>query len=231
MFLNFSLFAGVLASATHVISGPDHLAAVTPLAVESKKKAWKVGLAWGLGHVMGMLVIGLLFLLFKDYIPVDEISGYSEKLVGLILIIIGLWVFYKIFRKDKNQKLPHFHTDKEPFVHVHGQDDGYGHKHEKQVKQHVTSSFAIGLLHGLAGIAHFLLLLPILSFETKAESVLYLIGFGIGTVLVMMLYAFILGRITIFTREEHNPIFFKGIQFASGLFAVIIGVYWLYLTY
>lgn len=229
MISNFSLLAGILAASTHVISGPDHLAAVTPLAVESKKKAWKIGLAWGFGHVTGMLFIGLLFLLFKDYIPVDEISKYSEKLVGLILLVIGLWVFYKIFKKDKNHKLPHFHTDKEVFVHVHKHDDT--HTHTKEIKQHITSSFGIGLLHGLAGIAHFLLLLPILSFETKTESVLYLIGFAIGTVLVMMLYAFILGSITVFAKEEHNPIFFKGIQFASGLFAVIIGIYWLYLTY
>lgn len=229
MFLNFSLFTGILAASTHVISGPDHLAAVTPLAVESKKKAWKIGLAWGFGHVIGMLFIGVLLLLFKDYIPVDEISKYSEKLVGLILLLIGLWVFYKIFRKDKTKKHPHFHTDKAPLMHVHEHDNL--HTHKKQIKQNILSSFGVGLLHGLAGIAHFLLLLPILSFRTETESIFYLIGFAIGTVLVMMLYAFVLGRISVFTENENNPIFFKGIQFASGLFAIIIGIYWMYLTY
>ena len=44
MELSFPLFAGIIAAVLHVISGPDHLAAVTPFAIESKKKAWKVGL-------------------------------------------------------------------------------------------------------------------------------------------------------------------------------------------
>ena len=43
--------------------------AVTTL-IESKKKAWKVGLLWGIGHLTGMLAIGVLFLLFKDLIPI-----------------------------------------------------------------------------------------------------------------------------------------------------------------
>ena len=66
---NFPLFAGIIAAMLHVISGPDHLAAVTPFAIESKKKAWKVGLFWGVGHLVGMLFIGVLFLLFKELIP------------------------------------------------------------------------------------------------------------------------------------------------------------------
>ena len=35
MILTF--FLGIIASATHVMTGPDHLAAVTPLAIENKK--------------------------------------------------------------------------------------------------------------------------------------------------------------------------------------------------
>ena len=44
MELAFPLFAGIIAAMLHVISGPDHLAAVTPFAIESKRKAWKIGL-------------------------------------------------------------------------------------------------------------------------------------------------------------------------------------------
>ncbi|MAY53071.1 MAG: nickel transporter, partial [Flavobacteriaceae bacterium] len=59
------LFSAILASILHVISGPDHLAAVTPLAISSQRKGWKIGLFWGFGHLIGMLLIGVLFLLFK----------------------------------------------------------------------------------------------------------------------------------------------------------------------
>lgn len=100
---NLPIIAGTLASMLHVISGPDHLAAVTPLAIDSKKKAWKIGLFWGIGHLLGMLIIGVLFLIFKDVIPVESISGYSEQMVAIVLIGIGLWAIYRIFYKKKKQ--------------------------------------------------------------------------------------------------------------------------------
>jgi hypothetical protein len=89
----YPLFTGLIASMVHVLSGPDHLAAVTPFAIESKKKAWKVGLFWGFGHFLGMLSIGILFILFKEFIPLEAISEHSEFLVGIVLVALGCWVF------------------------------------------------------------------------------------------------------------------------------------------
>ena len=102
----------------HVIMGPDHIAAVIPFAIESKRKAWKIGLYWGIGHIFGMIIIGILFMLFKELIPVEKISGYSEQLVGLVLIMIGLWAFYKIFINEHRHKHLHIHSDNNPMLSV-----------------------------------------------------------------------------------------------------------------
>ena len=89
MELNFPLFAGIIAAMLHVIAGPDHLAAVTPFAIESKKKAWKVGLFWGVGHLLGMLFIGVLFLY-----P----STTSSVLTPTINLLHCSFAFIKIFK-------------------------------------------------------------------------------------------------------------------------------------
>ena len=60
--MTFPLAAGCIAAVLHVLMGPDHLAAVAPFAIESKRRAWKIGLFWGLGQVFGMLLIGSLIL-------------------------------------------------------------------------------------------------------------------------------------------------------------------------
>ncbi|MBK6962966.1 MAG: hypothetical protein IPH20_03270 [Bacteroidales bacterium] len=62
-----TFLTGFIASIAHVVTGPDHLAAVTPLAIDSRKKSWIIGFSWGLGHTTGMLLIGLLFVLFKKF--------------------------------------------------------------------------------------------------------------------------------------------------------------------
>ena len=232
---NFPLVAGILASMLHVISGPDHLAAVTPLVIETKRKAWKIGLAWGLGHLIGMLLIGVLFLIFKDFIPIEAISNHSEQMAAIVLIGVGIWAFYRIFKAPKTHKHPHIHSEKDVFIHIHQHEHNHSnshkHTHKKEVKQNVVSSFGIGVVHGLAGVAHFLLLLPVLGFENKFEGVQYIIGFAIGTVLAMTSYALVLGKIADFSKTQHNEIFFKGIRLAGGLFAIIIGFYWLYSSF
>ena len=227
------IFAGILAAALHVISGPDHLAAVTPLVLETKRRAWKVGMFWGLGHLAGMLLIGILFLIFKEYIPFEKISEHSEQLVGVVLIGVGLWAFYRIFNKKTNHVHPHIHSENETYIHIHEHahhhSKSHHHTHEKPVKQSFLSSFGIGLLHGFAGIAHFLLLLPVLGFETKFESVQYIVGFGIGTVLAMTIYALVLAQMANYSKKSPTPLFFNGVRLAGGLFAVVIGVYWIFI--
>ena len=234
MEVTFSLIAGLMASMLHVITGPDHLAAVVPFAIESKKKAWKIGLFWGIGHLAGMISIGILFVVFKELIPVDSISEYSEQLVGLVLIGIGIWAIYKIFKKDENHKHLHVHSENSPIIHAHkhehSHEKSHHHTHDKTIKQSNYASFSIGVLHGLAGIAHFLLFLPILGFDEKFDAVLYIGGFGLGTLLAMTAFAFVIGKISSFTKDEHSDVFFKGIRLAGGLFALVIGIYWMLST-
>ena len=232
MNITFPLIAGLIASILHVITGPDHLAAVMPFAIETKKKAWKIGLFWGIGHLIGMLLIGILFTIFKEYIPVDKISNYSEQLVGFVLIGIGVWAFYKIFKVDKKHKHLHVHIENAPIIHAHKHEhiheNTHHHTHSKTLKQSNFASLSIGFLHGLAGIAHFLLFIPVLSFDTQTDSMLYVIGFGMGIVIAMTTFAFVMAQISSKAKNGHNGVLFKGIRLAGGLFAIIIGLYWIF---
>lgn len=231
MTLAFPLAAGLIAAMLHVVTGPDHLAAVTPFAIESKKKAWKIGLFWGIGHLTGMLSIGILFIIFKNLIPVERISQHSEQLVGLVLIGIGVWAFYKIFKAERIHKHLHVHSENAPVIHkhphVHTHEQTHQHSHPKSLDQSNFASFSIGFLHGLAGIAHFLLFIPVLGFDTRTGSFLYIGGFGIGILLAMTAFAFVIGKIASFSKNGHSEVFFKGIRLAGGLFAITIGIYWL----
>ncbi len=224
-----SFILGIFASMLHVISGPDHIAAVTPLVIETKSKVWKIGFSWGVGHLSGMLLIGFLFLMFKNLIPVDEISAYSEQLVGIVLILIGIWAFYKYFN-DTEHAHPHIHKDNKPYIHIHKHshlsEKHHTHTHSKIVKQNVFSAFGVGVVHGLAGISHFLLLLPVLSFTSNMEGAEYILGFGIGTVTAMTAYAFLLGRLV--GVYNSNKKIVKGIRLLGGTFAIVVGIYWVF---
>lgn len=215
--MSLPLVAGLIASVLHVLSGPDHLAAITPLAIDTKDKAWKIGLFWGIGHLFGMLFIGLLFYLFRNFIPHEAISTYSEKLVAVVLIGVGTWTLYRLLNRNRST---HSHAEAELDSIL---------KSKKPLKTKEAYSLGIGVIHGLAGISHFLIFLPALGFKNNLESAQYILGFGLGTVLAMSLFSLLLGS----TRNILGQKSFKAIsrlKFVGGVFALAVGLYWFYLA-
>jgi ABC-type nickel/cobalt efflux system permease component RcnA len=142
--LNY-LITGLTASMAHVISGPDHLAAVTPLSIENRSRAWLVGLSWGIGHTLGMLGIGLIFILFKEYIRMDLVSRYSDQLVGGILIGIGLWGLVRYYRNPESlcHVHPHVHSEPDVYMHIHPHThEGHSHihNHPRPIRQSLLAA-------------------------------------------------------------------------------------------
>ena len=46
------------------------------------------GLAWGIGHSAGVLILSILGILAKDLINIELMSSYAEFLVGISLLIV-----------------------------------------------------------------------------------------------------------------------------------------------
>ena len=230
--IDFPLFLGLTAAVVHVLMGPDHLAAVTPLVLDTQKRHWRIGFLWGIGHIVGMLLIGILFYFFKDFIPVEAISNSSEQFVGVILIGLGVWAFYRIKNKRKNHKHPHFHDENGSgsVVHIHEHThkiQDHSHTHDKQIKQNSFTAISVGVIHGFAGIAHFVLLLPVLGFQSKVESVQYILGFAFGILIAMITYTLILGKLNNRHPEMYDKPLIANLQFWGGILAIGVGVYWI----
>ena len=222
-----SVVTGLVLGAIHVVSGPDHLAAVAPFAAESRRKAWEVGLRWGVGHAGGVLFIGLLSLLLRDWLPLDAISSWSERLVGVVLIGIGLW---GVRRALSGRVHTHEHEhDGEKHVHIHTHDGAttHTHSHGSAVEhRHTHAAFAVGTLHGVAGSSHFLGVLPALAFPTMTEAVWYLTAFGIGTVAAMMVFSSLVGWSARSLAASGAQAYRQMMGFCS-LAAVVVGGWWL----
>jgi len=239
-----NLITGIIAAIAHVLSGPDHLAAVTPLAIESKNRSWGVGLAWGVGHTIGILVIGLLFLLFRDLIPVEQISEHSEQLVGIMLILIGVWAIAKVGIKSVSGKHahPHIHKTKDgEIVHIHGHNHSsehahsnpvaHAHEHAKQHRQNIRASLGIGIFHGLAGVSHLLAILPTLALPSNFDAAMYLSGFGAGTITAMIAFSALLGFISMRTSVSGREGAFKALRIIGGIAAIVVGAWWIYTSF
>ena len=159
------IFGGIIAGLIHVFSGPDHLAAIAPLVLKQRDRAWLTGLRWGAGHASGVVVVGILSLLLRGILPVELISSWSDRLVGVLLIGIGLWAIRKALQI-------HTHTHDhhgEIHTHIHLHSRASKGLHEPTPKHvHTHAAFGIGTLHGLAGSSHFLAIIPMLAMPSNA---------------------------------------------------------------
>lgn len=208
----FALITGITGGFLHVVSGPDHLAAIAPLAAETQNSSWRIGFKWGIGHSTGMVLIGSLLIFFRTLLPLETISLYSERLIGFILILIGIWGLQKVFR----MKLM-------VYEHRHNQTTHIHYYHNNTIHSH-TALF-IGIIHGLAGSSHFFGVLPALAMPSQTEAVIYLSAFSAGTVLSMTIFASLVGILT--QRFSFSKKYYKRILAGFCISAITAGCFWL----
>lgn len=221
-------FSGLMAGLIHVLSGPDHLAAVAPLAADSERRPWLAGLDWGFGHTGGVLLVGALALVLRELLPLEALSSWGERLVGVVLIGIGLWGFRRALGLRVHV---HAHTHGGvPHEHVHAHAGGARHAHppgRALPHSHTHAAFAVGVLHGLAGSSHLLGILPALAFPTRAESIAYLAAFGAATIFAMTAFAAAMGLIAGHARSG-GAAFYRNLLYACSVAAILVGGVWLF---
>ena len=160
-----TLFSGLIAGSLHVLSGPDHLAALAPLSVTHPKKSMALGFSWGLGHGLGVVLLGVCGALFQSHLQIDRFSSYAEFIVGFLLIGIGSWTLWT--SNHSSRETAHSHP--------------------------LSSTFGIGWLHGIAGTGHLIGVLPSLALSPN-ERFLYLGAYLLAAIASMTLFSFALGH-------------------------------------
>lgn len=221
--------AGLLAGIIHVWSGPDHLAAIAPLAVRRPKRAWTPGIRWGLGHSAGVMVVGLGSLWLRQVINSaqlsswgSQVSAWGERLVGVVLVAIGFWGLRKAFGVHAHE---HEH-DGTRHVHMHTHQPHTEHRQPEAHAHHTHAAFGIGMLHGLAGSSHFLGVLPVLMLPTASQAVTYLAAFGIGTVASMAAFSWFIGHLTLRFAIGSDKLY-RRLMVCCALAAMSVGAFWL----
>jgi len=215
-----TVLTGLVAGGLHVVSGPDHIAALAPIAVNRPQRAIRLGAIWGLGHGMGVAVLGGLGIWAKAWVDVQVISGFSELMVGVLLIGMGLWAF-RVASRFTLHSHDHEHDAEGGHAHVHvhmGMEahDAASHAH------HERAAFGVGVLHGAAGAGHLFGVLPSLALPTQ-QAAIYLAAYFVSAVASMTLVGAILGRIA----GSHRTRRLQRLMQICGLVALSVGVFWL----
>lgn len=221
------LAIGMLLGLKHATDA-DHVVAVATFATEHGN-VWRgmwVGASWGLGHTTPLLVLGIVILLVKEALldRYEAVAPVLEFGVGIMLVFLGAQVFYNL-RRGTLHAHAHEHGG-HAHVHVHAthsedSEPGNGNGlHEILRPRFRLKSYAIGIVHGLAGSAAVMLvLLP--QIEVFWVGLGYLVVFGVGTIASMAVITIVLGVPFALTSRARQ--WQRGIAGVAGAASLLFG--------
>lgn len=173
---------------------PDHLVAVSTLVASEPggrvRRAWSLGLAWGLGHATTLILLGTPIVLVGAYLPAAVQRG-AEMLVGVVIMLLAFRLLLR-WRRGGFHVHEHAH-DGVLHLHVHAHETTrHEHEHSHALGRSRTASFGIGMVHGIGGSAAVTVLL-LTTIDSRPEALLALGLFAAGTAVSMAALSLSLG--------------------------------------
>ena len=216
-----ALFFGLLLGVRHALDA-DHIVAVTTIVSRSNSllRSALVGLSWGIGHTATLFMAGFMVLVFKLAIP-DKLSLSLEFAVGVLLVLLGAPLIKQLVTSRPHVHL-HQHGDKR-HLHSHLHHDTPAHDH-----QHIRRPLLIGMVHGLAGSGA-LTLLVLGTMSSVAQGLIFILVFGVGSILGMVLLSGLIGlpfRLMAGSSQRLN-LWLRGV---AGLVSVALGCFIMWQT-
>lgn len=196
---------GLLIGMQHAFEA-DHVAAVS--SIVSRRKGIRAiswhGAAWGLGHTLTLLVVAGTCLFLKASLD-EGIAESLEAAVGVMLVLLGAHVLWRLWR-DRVHVGAHQHADGTFHMHAHShRDDHPDHAHSSHAHEHHERlpwrTLLVGSMHGMAGSAA-LVVLAASSIDSPWWGLVYVLLFGIGSIVGMALLSAIIALPLTWTAER-----------------------------
>jgi len=245
---------GLLLGMRHA-TDPDHVIAVTTILSRERRLvvAARIGVVWGLGHTLTVLLVGAAIIVFKIAIPV-RLGLAMEFAVAVVLILLGVGAAASLMRNaatrmrlslsEQEGLVVHAHAHAHGgAVHLHSHvhvgsheniDDAMHHDHRISAdrlppfaaRRPLLRSFAVGLVHGLAGSAA-IALLVLSAIPQPLWATLYLVIFCVGTVIGMGLITTAIATPFMVVSRRASWIH-QGLVTGSGLLSFGFGLFLAY---
>jgi hypothetical protein len=227
---------------------PDHVIAVSTI-VSRERSIWKaalIGILWGVGHTLTILLVGAGIIVFGLAIP-PRVGLTMEFSVGLMLILLGVlnltggmaWISEKFSPAHPRVTGEHAHVhqhDSQMHLHWHSHGGPKEHHGESLTPPawmsgwstrlglfHTLRPLLVGLVHGLAGSAA-VALLVLSTIREPRWAVFYLLIFGLGTIAGMMLITAAISLPFSFAGYKFSWLN-KGLIMGSGFLSLGFGLF------
>ena len=222
---------------------PDHVVAVSTIVSRQRsiRSSATIGLLWGLGHTLTIFLVGSAIIIFGVVIP-PRLGLSMEFCVALMLILLGVlnltgvmrWItehFTPMKRVAASQPAASldriFENPGNTNQRVPGSIELFLDRTIGKLGLYQTiRPLVVGLVHGLAGSAA-VALLVLSTIKSPLWSTAYLLVFGFGTMVGMMLMTAAISIPLVYTGKKFSKIN-RQLTAISGLASMAFGIFLVY---
>jgi len=212
---------------------PDHVVAVSTIVSRQKsiRSSATIGLLWGLGHTLTIFLVGSAIIVFGVVIP-PRLGLSMEFCVALMLILLGVLNLTGVMRwiSERLTPLKVISERMQPTKTMGGVSGRIALFLDRTIGKlglyQTIRPLVVGLVHGLAGSAA-VALLVLSTIKSPLWSTAYLLVFGFGTMVGMMLMTAAISMPLVYTGKR----FFKinrHLIAISGFASMAFGVFLVY---
>lgn len=218
-----SIILGFSLGLVHALDA-DHVMAVSALSNQKPSffRTLSFSTNWALGHGGVLLVSGMLLFGLGVSIP-EKFQYFAELSVGFLLIGIGFYTFWQFKQRTLSVSM-HKHGDIE---HSHWHEQQHIELNNEKLAKDAHVPIMVGSIHGLAGSAPALALIPVASQGNMSVVIGYLLVFSFGVMLSMVLFGLGLGSVQKLLSESCKRIHYWSQRFIA-LASMLVGFVWLY---
>jgi ABC-type nickel/cobalt efflux system permease component RcnA len=235
---------------TRHATDPDHVVAVTTIVTRERNlsRSTMVGILWGVGHTLTILLVGGAIILFGLVIPA-RLGLTMEFSVALMLVLLGIFnlnAFWQSLDDVASVRTPaaethsHFHThggdapgqaaglirDTQKWEENDGPRRLFGPTLGRLGLFHTLRPVVVGIVHGLAGSAAVALLI-LATIRNPVWAMAYLIVFGLGTIAGMALITTAIAVPSVYGTRRFARVN-RYLVVASGLLSLGFGLFLAY---
>jgi high-affinity nickel-transport protein len=204
--------------------------------VGSQGRPWALGTMYALGHGTVVTILGLLAILAASVLP-DWIDPLMERVVGVTLIILGLYLSYSVYRYFRGGG--EFRLRSRWMLVFAGIRNAYGwaqakisggkeHAHVHAADQYGwKTAYGIGMIHGVGAETgtQALIIATAAGASSKGTSVVVLLTFVVGLLISNTMVTVM--STTGFVSASRRQWIYVGAGLVAAIFSLVVGTIFL----
>ncbi len=223
----------------HAHAGPhehEPIAVSRAVLVTEQRRAILLGTLYALGHALVVAILGVAALVFGAILPdwVDPIMG---RVVGITLIVLGVWVFYSLYAyarhgqefRLRSRWMLVFSSVRYGWRWLRARLHGHDHVDPVEASSYgPKTAFGVGMIHGVGAEtgSQVLIIAAVGGASTVGLGIPMMVAFIVG--LLISNSVIVVVTATGFVASQLRQRIYVVVGVIAGLFSLVIGFLFLF---